>query len=72
MINILNTDREYGRQLLSKLETQTQTPLFEELVGSEFSSGLPKTVSFNTLKEALAAAKEKSQRIKEKSQRIDR
>ena len=48
VINILNTDREYGRQLLSKLETQTQTPLFEELVGSEFSSGLPKTVSFNT------------------------
>ena len=38
----------------------------------EYFGTIPKTVSFNTLKEALAAAKEKSQRIKEKSQRIDR
>ena len=45
VIDILKTDREYGRQLLNRLEQQTQTPLFAQIVGSQFAEDLPEVVS---------------------------
>jgi len=41
VIDILRIDREYGRALLNNLEQQTQTPLFAEIVGSQFADELP-------------------------------
>jgi hypothetical protein len=45
VLSILESDREYGRQLMSKLEEQTQTPLFAEIVGAQFADDWPSTIT---------------------------